>query len=49
MLLIETLSCKPQGLRYDSKWGHWILQFTKTFHLHHDPGVLPGDKGGPAR
>jgi hypothetical protein len=36
-LLVEALLYKPEGHRFDSRWGYWIFQL--TFQPHCDPGV----------
>jgi hypothetical protein len=29
----------PKGCGFDSWWGHWIYELTKSFQLHYGPGV----------
>jgi hypothetical protein len=30
---------KPEGHGFDSWWGHWIFQLTKSFQVHDGPGI----------
>jgi hypothetical protein len=35
-----TLCYKPEGLVFDSLWGHWIFQLTKSFQLYYRLGEV---------
>jgi hypothetical protein len=37
--VVETLRCKPEGRRIDSRWCHTNFSLTKSFRPHYGPGV----------
>jgi hypothetical protein len=37
--VVEALCYKPEGRGFDSRLGHWIFQFTESFHPYYGPGV----------
>jgi hypothetical protein len=38
-LVVETLSYKPAGRGFDSRWFHWNFSVTLSFRSHYGPGV----------
>jgi hypothetical protein len=40
-VVVEALYYKPEGRGFETQWGNWILQFTKSFQLHYALGVTP--------
>ena len=37
--LVEARRYKPEGRRFDFRWGHWDFSLTSSFHLHYDTGL----------
>ena len=36
---VEAVGYKPEGLGFDSGWGHWDFSVTSSYWPHYFPGV----------